>query len=98
MNEIAKNLKRSSSNTKKLEGMDLKLVPDEMFRDNFRLSQNFFTIKNQEEAAQNAEKLNKHLEIVEANLGREITNNFDKFSIAFENFDEIKADLREVQK
>ena len=33
--------------------------------------------------------MNKHLEIVEANLGREITHNFDKFSIAFENFDEI---------
>ena len=37
--------------------------------------------------------MNKHLEIVEANLGREITHNFDKFSIAFENFDEIKEDL-----
>ena len=40
--------------------------------------------------------MNKHLEIVEANLGREITNNFDKFSIAFENFDEIKEDLAQV--
>lgn len=93
MNEIANNLKRSSSNTKKLEGMDLKLVPDEMFRDKFRLADSFFTIKNPEEAAERAEKLNKHLEIVEANLGREITLNFDTFSIAFENFDEIKTDL-----
>lgn len=51
MAEIAINLKRSSSNTKKLEGMDLGLVPQEMFRDNFRLANDFFTIKNPEEAA-----------------------------------------------
>ena len=51
MAEIAINLKRSSSNSKKLEGMDLALVPHEMFRENFRLANSFFTIKNPEEAA-----------------------------------------------
>ena len=50
MAEIAHNLKRSSSNSKKLEGMDLKLIPEEMYRKNFRLSNSFFTIKNPEEA------------------------------------------------
>ena len=47
MAEIANNLKRSSSNTKKLEGMDIKTVPEEMFRENFRLSKDLFRIKTQ---------------------------------------------------
>ena len=51
MAEIAINLKRSSSNSKKLEGMDLGLVPQGMFRDNFRLDKDFFTIENPEMAA-----------------------------------------------
>ena len=96
MAEMANNLKRSSSNTKKLEGMDLKVIPEEMFKENFRLSNNFFRIKSQEEATAMNEALNRQLEVVEANLGYEITYNFDKFSMAFEKFDDIKEDLGEV--
>ena len=64
-----------------------------MFRSDFRLENKFFTIKDPKEAQEKDALLNKYLAIVEANLGREITNNFDKFSIAFDNFDEIKDDL-----
>ena len=93
MAEIAYNLKRSSSNSKQQELHDLKQVPEEMFRADFRLPNSFFTIKDPAEAKERDSELNKQLAIVEANLGREITNNFDKFSIAFDNFDQIKDDL-----
>ena len=68
-----------------------------MFRPDFRLPSSFFTIKDPVEAKERDVELNKQLAIVEANLGREITNNFDKFSIAFDNFDQIKDDLVAVQ-
>ena len=98
MAEIANNLKRSSSNARLIEGMDLNLVPEEYFKSNFRLNATFFTIQSPAQASERTEDLNKHLEIIEANLGREITQNFGKFTLAFENFDEIKDDLAEVQK
>ena len=98
MAEIAYNLKRSSSNSNKQEKNDLKQVPEKFFKSDFRLENSFFTIKDQQEAKDRDAELTQQLAIVEANLGREITNNFDKFSIAFDNFDEIKDDLVAVQK
>ena len=98
MAEIAYNLKRSSSNSSNQEKNDLKQVPKEFFKSDFRLANSFFTIKDQQEAKERDAELTQQLAIVEANLGREITNNFDKFSIAFDNFDEIKDDLVAVQK
>jgi len=73
MAEIANNLKRSSSNTPVPEGMDLRQIPDEMFNKNFRLTENFFQITTPEDAQKRTSELNQKLEIVEANLGREIT-------------------------
>ena len=43
------------------------------------------------------QELSEKLEIVEVNLAREISQNFDKFNYAFESFDEIKDDLKEIQ-
>ena len=42
------------------------------------------------------EDLNKHLEIVEENLVKNIQENFDFFTDAFNNFDEMKADLTSI--
>ena len=39
------------------------------------------------------EELAKHLEIIEHGLGANIAKNFDFFTKAFNNFDEMKADL-----
>lgn len=93
MAELANNLKRSSFHQ---PGGGMEMIAEEYFREHFRLPGGFFTITNPEEAALKNEDLAKQLEIVEANLGREISQNFDKFTVAFENFDEIKGDLAEI--
>ena len=42
--------------------------------------------------------MTRQLEIVEANLGQELAQNFYKFTIAFDSFDEIKGHLSIIQK
>ena len=42
--------------------------------------------------------MTRQLEIVEANLGAELAQNFDKFTVAFDNFDEIKEHLADIQQ
>jgi len=42
--------------------------------------------------------LTRQLEVVEANLGQELAQNFDKFTVAFDSFDEIKEHLSHIQK
>ena len=96
MAEVANNLKRSSSNTKKPE-LGIENIPDIYLKQNFRLSQSFFSIQSQEEANLKSQELNEKLEIVEQNLASEIALNFDKFNSAFESFDEIRDDLGEIQ-
>ena len=49
MAEVAHNLKRSSSNTKKPE-LGIENIPDEYLKENYRLPASFFTIKSQDEA------------------------------------------------
>lgn len=101
MAELASNLKRSSSNNMSQGGSGaassmMEMVADEYFREHYRLPGGFFTIKNPEEAQLKNQDLTRQLEIVEANLGQELAQNFDKFTVAFDNFDEIKEHLSDI--
>jgi len=69
------------------------MVAEEYFRDHFRLPGGFFTIKSPEEAQLKNQDLTRQLEIVESLLGQELAQNFDKFTCAFDSFDEIKDHL-----
>ena len=70
-----------------------KLVPSEYFTDHYRLDKSIFKISTAEEAAKLNDGLNKHLEIVESNLVKNISEHFDFFTNAFNNFDGMKEDL-----
>lgn len=98
MAELANNLKRSSSSFNKEAGEGIEMVADEYFREHFRLPGGFFTITTPEEAQLKNQDLQKQLNIVEENLGRELALNFDKFTVAFDNFDEIKGHLAFIQQ
>jgi hypothetical protein len=70
-----------------------KLVPSEYFTEQYRLDKSIFKISTAEEAALLNDGLNKHLEIVESNLVKNISEHFDFFTNAFNNFDGMKEDL-----
>ena len=97
MAELANNLKRSSSSLSE-PNTNLDLVAAEYFREHFRLPGGFFTIKTPEEAQLKNQDLTRQLEVVEANLGQELAQNFDKFTAAFDNFEEIKEHLSDIQQ
>lgn len=76
----------------------LKQVPEEFFNETFRLNKNIFKVNSNEQAEELNENLNKYLEIVESNLGRNIQDNFDFFTNGFNNFDGMKEDLRIISE
>ena len=75
----------------------MEMIPEEYLREHFRLPGGFFTITTPEEAQLKNQDLAQQLVIVEENLGRELAQNFDKFTVAFDNFDDIKDDLAAIQ-
>lgn len=80
------------------EDPELKQVPQEFFNENFRLGKTLFSISSQEQAVKYNENLNKYLEIIESNLVRNIQQNFDFFTEAFNNFDGMKEDLKTISE
>lgn len=71
----------------------LKDVPNEYFAETFRLNKQVFDVNSSEQAVKLNENLHIYLEIVESNLVTNIQSNFDFFTDAFNNFDEMKLDL-----
>lgn len=45
-----------------------------------------------------SDEFNKHLEVVEASLTKHISLYFDKFTLAFESFDDMKGDLASISQ
>lgn len=73
-------------------------VPKDYFSENFRLSQQIFTINTPQDAQKQNDNLNKYLEIVEGNLVSNISEHFDFFTNAFNNFDGMKNDLSVISE
>lgn len=77
---------------------DLKSVPDEYFSESFKLNKNLFKINSGDQAKTLNDNLNRYLEVVETNLVKNIQENFDFFTDAFNNFDGMKEDLRIISE
>lgn len=80
------------------EDPELKQVPQEFFNENFRLGKTLFSINSNDQAMKYNENLSKYLEIIESNLVRNIQQNFDFFTEAFNNFDGMKEDLKTISE
>lgn len=57
-----------------------------------------FGLTKEEEVEAMQNELESHLKVVEQNLFMNISENFDFFSKAFSNFDEMKADLKTIEE
>lgn len=89
--------KKTMTETQKQKvNLDMKEVPSHFFNENFRLDKSFFQINENQTAMRLNEKLSHYLEIVEASLVKNISENFDFFTNAFTNFDEMKEDLSQI--
>ena len=82
-------------------------IPNEYFNQNFRLDSKFFNIKDNNAARNKQEevsldpfivKYSTQLEIVESHLVDQIQKNFQYFSTAFSNFNDMASEMQSINE
>ena len=73
-------------------------VPEDYFKEDFRISPDFFKLKNKKELQARNLLLSDYLEIVENFLISHVAENFDFFSQSFDNIREMETEMGEIKQ
>lgn len=73
-------------------------IPEEFFKDGFRLDSDFFKLKSKKEATARNMILSEYLEIVENFLISHVAENFDFFSQSFDNIREMEHEMKDIKE
>ena len=94
--EVAATVNSGRGSGRKSFQVDADVVPPEFYSEDYRIDRAWVRMTQQEDISILSSQLQKHLDLIDHDLEKSISKNFDFFNKAFNHFDHMKDDMKVV--